>query len=242
MNKLGRVLLLTASLGVTTAVVEHFNPGKTRAAGFDQVQVVNSASSPVPVTGKVNAAQSGPWTVGINGTPTVNVASAPPVNVNFPSNIGINGTVPVQNAPGLIGFTPFVVQDFENPARSAFQASCTAALVNVFYTCDLASIPGTKTLVIETVSASISIDSPNFPGRVVIVTKAGGIFANHYFSPVLLGSTTNGINYYAATATAKLYADPGTVVSGTVITNSNSASAYFTISGHFVCTNYQEIC
>ncbi len=104
MNRLGRVLLLTASLVVTTAVVGHFHPGKIRAAGIDQVQVVNSTASPVPVTGSVTAAQSGPWTVGINGTPTVNVATAPPVNVNFPSSISVTNPLanPSQPVPLVV--------------------------------------------------------------------------------------------------------------------------------------------
>jgi hypothetical protein len=56
---------------------------------IDHVKVVNPASDPVPVTGNVKAIQSGAWNVAINGTPTVNVASAPPVNVNFPSTISV---------------------------------------------------------------------------------------------------------------------------------------------------------
>jgi hypothetical protein len=219
----GAVLL---AVGIEGAVPKR-TPGSVAAA----VSVVNT---PLPVTGNVNAT--------ISGTPTVNVGSAPPVNVNFPNSIGINGPVGVENPKGAFNLPlPLIQQDFENPARSAFQASCTAACVNGFLTCDLANIPSTKTLVIETVSASMSIDSPNFPARVIIVTKAGGIFANHYLSPVLVGSMANGISYYAVTANVKLYADP-TVVSGTVVTNSNSASAYFTISGHFVCTNFQAFC
>src|SRR5260370_42455086 len=80
MNRLGRVLLLTASLVVTTAVVGHFHPGKIGAAGIDQVQVVNSTASPLPVTGSVTAAHSGPWTVGINRTPPRNWATPSPCN------------------------------------------------------------------------------------------------------------------------------------------------------------------
>lgn len=64
-----------------------------------QVDVVNT---PLPVTGNLNAT--------IVGTPTVNVASAPPVNVNFPSSIGINGAVTVQNAPGFLEPIPLVVR------------------------------------------------------------------------------------------------------------------------------------
>jgi hypothetical protein len=89
MKNLGRALSVTIGLGAAVALVGHFNSGTARAVDIDRVKVVNPASDPVPVTGNVKAIQSGAWNVGINGTPTVNVASAPPVNVNFPSTISV---------------------------------------------------------------------------------------------------------------------------------------------------------
>ncbi len=199
MSRLARALLLTLGLGVVAALVGQFNAGTTRAVAIEGVNILNSASNPVPVTGTVTATQSGPWKVGIDGTPTVNVATAPPVNVNFPGTIGINGTVPVQNAPGLLGFTPLVQQDFENPARTAFQASCnTNSMVS---TCTLPTVP-----------------------------------------PVLTGSDGASFSYVVNT-TVRIYAEPGSSIGTAVgIASSFTPQVSWTISGHFVCTNYQQIC
>ena len=83
MERLGMLLLLGLGLVTFAALAAHFNSGTTRAVGLEHVQVVNSTSDPVPVTGTVKAAESGPWKVGIDGTPKVSVASTPPVNVTF---------------------------------------------------------------------------------------------------------------------------------------------------------------
>ncbi len=239
MRRLPRALLLTLGLGAAAALVGQFNAGTTRAVGIDSVQVINSASNPVPVTGAVTATQSGPWKVGINGTPTVNVASAPPVNVNFPSSIGINGTVPVQNAPGLIGFTPFVVQDFENPARTAFQATCQAGGVGAG-NCTLLTVPANKIAVIETVTGVFD-GSASGPIASVLDTSAGGIPAEHALVPMLLGATAN-FSVYAFNAPVRIYADPASSVAARYYDANGSVVAAWTISGHFVCTNYQQIC
>ncbi len=246
MSRLARALLLTLGLGVVAALVGQFNAGTTRAVAIEGVNILNSASNPVPVTGTVTATQSGPWKVGIDGTPTVNVATAPPVNVNFPGTIGINGTVPVQNAPGLLGFTPLVQQDFENPARTAFQASCnTNSMVS---TCTLPTVPTTKTLVIETVSAAVDIParsdgSSSGPLLVAwLTTTAGGVSAKHYFAPVLTGSDGASFSYVVNT-TVRIYAEPGSSIGTAVgIASSFTPQVSWTISGHFVCTNYQQIC
>jgi len=172
--------------------------------------------------------------------------TAPPVNVNFPGTIGINGTVPVQNAPGLLGFTPLVQQDFENPARTAFQASCnTNSMVS---TCTLPTVPTTKTLVIETVSAAVDIParsdgSSSGPLLVAwLTTTAGGVSAKHYFAPVLTGSDGASFSYVVNT-TVRIYAEPGSSIGTAVgIASSFTPQVSWTISGHFVCTNYQQIC
>lgn len=50
---------------------------------------VNNFPSTQPVSGTVNAARSGTWSVGINGTPTVNLGTG--------NNVGISGSVTVGN-------------------------------------------------------------------------------------------------------------------------------------------------
>jgi hypothetical protein len=245
MKKLGRVLSLTIGLGVAVALVGHFNSGTTRAVVIDPVKVVNSASDPVPVTGNVKASQSGSWKVAIDGTPTVNVASAPPVNVSFPSSIGINGTVPVRNAPGLIGFDPFIVQDFENPARTSFQAQCnwTAGVG-----CRLTVVPSTRILVIEMVTAEIGVSTGGKPFDVEVIVAPPVV--PYSLTPAFAGSIdgfSSEVNsfvqdLYTVTAPVKIYAGPGTDVTAASLATGNNPVATFAISGHYVCAHYQQLC
>jgi hypothetical protein len=215
MKTLGRVWSLTIGLGVALVLVGHFNSGTTRAVDREHVKVVNSASDPVPVTGTVKATQSGPWKVGIDGTPTVNVASAPPVNVTFPSSVGINGTVPVQNAPGLFGFNPLIVQDFENPARTAFQSSCAAGGTGTA-SCNLPQVPSTKTLVIETVSVAMSSSGNAPPLFTSLTTTAGGVQAQRFFAPTLTGTAGVSLGFYSVNTLVRIYADPGSSIAAFV--------------------------
>jgi hypothetical protein len=241
MKKVGRVLSLIIGLSVAVALIGHFNSGTTRAVDIDHVKVVNSASDAVPVTGSVKASQNGSWKVGIDGTPTVNVASAPPVNVTFPNSIGINGTVPVQNAPSPFGPTPFIVQDFENPARLAFQGGCQIIGPGIGQ-CNIAQVPSNRHLAIEFVSLTLST-SAAIPSTITINTTAGNLIGSHSMAPVLIGQS-QGLSIYMASIPVKLYADPGTTVSGFVETagSNTTISANWTVSGHFVCTNYQTVC
>jgi hypothetical protein len=103
MEILGMLPLLGLGLVTFAALAAHFNSGTTRAVDLEHVQVVNSTSDPVPVTGTVKAAESGPWKVGIDGTPKVSVATTPPGECHLRPQIGINGTVPVQNARNPFG-------------------------------------------------------------------------------------------------------------------------------------------
>ena len=89
MNRLNRYALSLLALSVTFAIIAGVNATPTQASGSAPVTVVNT---PLPVTGNatvsgtvnigntptVNAQQSGPWSVDINGTPAV-TASAPAI-------------------------------------------------------------------------------------------------------------------------------------------------------------------
>jgi hypothetical protein len=74
MKYFGRFMLLTLGLGVVAVVLSSFPSHPAAAMGSAPVTVINT---PLPVTGNVNAAQSGPWTVGVTGTPTVAVNNTP---------------------------------------------------------------------------------------------------------------------------------------------------------------------
>ncbi|PYT54050.1 MAG: hypothetical protein DMG43_07520 [Acidobacteria bacterium] len=92
-----RTLALTFALGILAIALGLFSTHPAGAAGSAPVMVTNT---PLPVQGTVNAAQSGPWNVGVTGTPNVNIANAPNVNIGtLPAvqlasgtTVGISGT------------------------------------------------------------------------------------------------------------------------------------------------------
>ncbi len=109
-----RTLALTFALGILAIALGLFSTRPAGAAGSTPVMVTNT---PLPVQGTVNAAQSGPWSVGVTGTSNVNIANAPNVNIgSLPAvqlasgtTVGISGTpsVNINNS----GASPLFVQD-----------------------------------------------------------------------------------------------------------------------------------
>jgi hypothetical protein len=150
--------------------------------------------------------------------------------------------VSVQNAPGLLGFNPFIVQDFENPARTVFQASCAAGGTGTA-SCNMPQVPSTKTLVIETVSVAMTISGNAPPLFTSLTTTASGVQAQHFFAPSLTGMAGVSLNFYSVNAPVRIYADPDSAITAFVeSTTSGSPQVTWTISGHFVCTHYQTVC
>src|SRR5580658_7241934 len=100
--------ILTLGSGLFAVVLSSLPTHPAAAAPGDAPSLpVKVTNTPLPVQGSVNAAvtgtagatQSGAWNVGINGTPTVNVLNAPPLN--FPSSLNVTGgPVNVANTPG----------------------------------------------------------------------------------------------------------------------------------------------
>ena len=230
MKKLGRALSLTTGLAVAVALVGHFNSGTTQAVATDPTKVVNSTSASVPVAGTAKANQNSSRKV-VNGSDPeaeAKVASTEPV--------------PVQSAPSLSAFNRLVQPDLENPEVSAFQASCTAGGAGIA-TCTLPKLPAAKALVIETVSAAMSISGNAPPLFTSLTTTAGGMKAKHFFSPALTGLAGLNLSFYSVNMLVRIYADPGSTIIATVeSTTAGSPQVTWTISGHFVCTNYQTTC
>src|SRR5439155_26086314 len=140
---------MVSLMTVVTGVMPHTSYGSSGMAPStapttqtQNVKVVNTSSEPVPVqgtatvNGTVQAAQSGGWNVGINGTPNVNVANTAAVNAQQSGTweVGITGTpnINVANMP-TVAFdpasntvkvgndiaNPVLVRDIDNPARNA---------------------------------------------------------------------------------------------------------------------------
>jgi len=109
------------------------NPRPSPAAPTSQTQNVNVVNTPT-----VSAQQSGVWTVGISGTPTVGLDAA-------------NNTVKFDAANNTVkidGAAPVPVRDADNPAGQPFAAACIINN-NQGFPCTLTNVPPGKRLVIE---------------------------------------------------------------------------------------------
>jgi hypothetical protein len=131
----GLLGVLTLVALVTVAMPNRGAGGTGSSAPTSQTQNVNVVNTPT-----VSAQQSGPWNVGINGTPTVAVT-------NFPdtTNVGID---PAANTVKIDATNPLPVHDVDNPARHPFAAACTINN-NVGNPCTMTLVPPGKRLVIE---------------------------------------------------------------------------------------------
>src|SRR5579863_3384134 len=142
MKLAGRLLFVTLALGIfglALSLIGHENahavgsfppPAPTPVSVSNTPLPVNAnvTNTVLPVQGTVNAAQSGSWNVGINGTPTVQLAAG--------ATVGVNGTPTVQLAPGATvavsggtvklantAATPFYTRDTNNPSSQSFAVS-----------------------------------------------------------------------------------------------------------------------
>ena len=90
MKRFAKLLVVTLGFGALGFMMSLVPQKNATGAGAAPVNIVSSI--PLTVTGTVAAQQSGTWNVGINGTPTVSLASGATVNVG-----NVSSPVPVQS-------------------------------------------------------------------------------------------------------------------------------------------------
>jgi hypothetical protein len=142
------------------------SPGALPGAPAAQTQNVNVVNTPT-----VNAQQSGPWTVGISGTPVVGLDAANNT-VRFDAD---NNTVKVDSA------TPVSVREVDNPARQPIAGSCVINN-NQGFPCTVANVPAGKRLVIEMAQLS----NPNGGFEMTVVTNGAQITYTFFQSSQLV--------------------------------------------------------
>jgi hypothetical protein len=176
--------LLLALIGLIAVVT----PVNSRGQGpggqpTQNVNVVNTPSVNVANTPTVNAEQSGAWSVGITGTSDVQV---------------VNGSD-----------TPVLGRDVDQPARQPFQRGVQLAFAAGQGTASAEfTVPANKRLVIEYVSARISLTEGNLHWFSVR-TAAGDSTGTHFFAPMPI---PNLPNIYTISQQTRLYASPGSTV------------------------------
>jgi hypothetical protein len=206
-----------------------------------QVFVTNTSTDPVPtlaqgtttVGGTVSAAQSGPWSVDINGMPNVNAAQSglwsvgltgtADVNVaNSPDvgafqrgmwSVALSGPVSLdRGAPG----TPLSVLDAGNPAKQPVQMDVfvTIPVNQTVASVGGPSVPMGKRLVIEHVSVTGSLPQGQKVACSVFVRdplSRNGILVGHGLPVSFLGTFGEGASpqpdVFQASQPIRLYAD-----------------------------------
>jgi len=214
MNKFRSHLLATAALVTLAVIGSVMSSRRADAQGGPGVTIV--APLPLPVTGTVNASQSGVWNVGLQGTPNVNVANVPGVLVgNSKTN-----AVWIRDA---------------NEAGQPAHANVSFVLndgISVSSQVHIYLVPAGKVLVLE--YASVSCFLPAGQAILAYIITAAGLLENYpmTLSPPSLGPG----NFTSVGSSLRLYADPSTHVS-MVVSRTNSVgfgSCTAVISGHLV--------
>ena len=203
MDKLKNLLIAIAGLVVMVGAIIAVTPATSQGQGGMNGKDVNVVNTPT-----VLAQQSGPWTVGISGTPTVRV--------------------------GNTAQAPVLGRDVDEPARQPFQRSgeITFAAGEVIAAVEF-TVPEGKRLVIEYVSANISSEEPLF--WFTVQTSAGSSGGTHFFQPIAL---PNLPHRHVVSQQTRLYANPGSTVTiearriGTFCLQ--AASGFVAFSGHLV--------
>ena len=214
---MNRVKNVAAAVGlaILASALVFSNPSTVNSAPpapTANVNVVNTPDNPVPTSAQGTTAIAG--NVGINGTPTVNLAAG--------TTVGVNNTVAVRTVDDQ-------VRDVFQKTVSFDVEGCGSHVI--------VPVPAGKRLVIEQVSAG-GIDNAPEPRflRFELSTFVDGEQGQHF-----LHSTTEGASgaVFGASQHVRIYAEPSHIVlavareycgNGSGI----SASATFSISGYVV--------
>ncbi len=214
MKQYSKLMLITLSFGIVTLALSLVPSKPVGAAGSAPVMVTNT---PLPIQGPVNAAQSGPWNVGITG-----------------------GAVSVANSES----SPVLTRDMDNGARQPLQKVLCVGTGSSTGLCgpvgNVFTVPDGKRLVIEQVSGSCEQEQGTVVADVSIDTKVGSDDVNHTFPLQLPATFAAPTGEYASSFhyVTRIYADSGTTVgfSGEQFLGPTGRDALcrMTVSGHLV--------
>jgi hypothetical protein len=189
MKRFAKLLLATLGFSALGLVVSLVPQKAAKGSVAAQVQVVNT---PLPVAGNVNAT--------INGTPTVNVASMPAINVG---QVTLSGNVPVVNPVTGGNPVPLQIQDADNPTRQSFHFLDSCTFVNTLCQDIGYNIPLGKTLVVEDISGYCTIPQTQF--KTVPMIAVGAATEAVYLTPTVLYADSNSL-FLGFGRSVKLYA------------------------------------
>ena len=207
-----------------------------QAAGAAPVNVTNT---PLPVQGTVSAAQSGAWNVGINGTPSVNVATLPALEISGSVDVS-GGPVIVRNEP--LGVLNVRDANWKNVLNTFSRRLCVAS--SPVFSCGggtpSVAVPAGLFWVIDQVSGNCSsLVGTQVLAVEMVVNDARG---NSSFTIPLTYPAANapdsGFVFERTQIVVRPFTPPATatvtVAAGHFATASQDAMCLVTASGHLV--------
>jgi hypothetical protein len=216
MKQFSKLMLLTLGFGILAGSLSLITSNPAGASsGAAPVNIAQVSVPSVPVSGTVNATQSGTWNVGINGTPTVNLASGASVNVSNPLDS--------QNNP-----TPLAMLDATQP----YDDGCTVNFNgSKLASCPFHTVPAGKRLVIQEFDATGAIETGLKPLDILM----NGVGNGHFFTATFMG-TFEGLDHLSTHQETRLYTGANATPSCTVEISgiSNSGNYLCRLSGFLV--------
>jgi len=198
---------------------------------------VTVTNSSLPVTGSVSVSNTA-----ANPVP-VSITAPNPVPVTITGNVSVGGTssVSVTNTPSvIIANNPLTVSAGDNPAFQPYSYSlsnaCTSGSPGVLYLYSPA-VPSGKTLVIETIDASVQAPTGIIPNLTVSTSTPGFNSAFHAI-PLTSEGTDPHYSFFAGNSVVRYYT--GGILNITLATADGTTSALstclltFSVSGYLV--------
>ncbi len=184
------------------------------------VRVVNTAAEAIPVE--------------VKGTPGVNIVNDPTVQAqqSGPWSVDVNGVVGVGNTET----TPLYVRDVDRPTARPFlkEVTLTIPAANAGENVDIGIAVG-ELVVIEQVSAIGTLPSSQFVEVFGIATRVppDNTYHTHYlkFNKLEINAGTN--LYTVASEQVRIYAGPGSFARMSRIGSGTVATVKFVISGYY---------
>ena len=173
----------------------------------DKAQDVNVVNKPA-----VRAEQSGAWKVGVNGTVNVDVGGMPDVTIG---NTTIN---------------PIPVHVTNNASDSGVPFLRDLSTIGLH-------LPADKRAIIEFVSARCILPlGADLTGAGLVVTNdnSGMLETTHFFLALPLMAQTATAKIYATGQVVQIYAEPGSLVTGTYLEEGGHGECQWSISGRMI--------
>lgn len=233
---------LTIGLAVFTlaAAGTLMNSTRTVVQANGPTVMIDPAELPLPVSGSatvsgtVAATQSGPWNVGITGTPafalapgsTVGISGTPTVNIASGLNVGITGNSEA---------TPLFVVSAD-PAKSAFTlttSNVSGAASGIFTSSQIGTVPPGRRYVIEHYNVLCQVDNGGTLADVAVLVGTGGAVRDDAPAhPLGMGNPSSA---WGGNGNTRVYADAGQQISvGAVANGGNLNSCFGEVSGYSV--------